>query len=129
MYSGPKVQHQDNSALLGNITNIMLLSATLAAVSLAIFLVLPSFRGLIEQNGIKEFSGRAQLVSLFRGFTALAIASILFSVATLLGLTGEHWPSNPILYAQQALSAIGLILSMASIVIVWLTISKSFKMK
>jgi hypothetical protein len=116
------------AALSQSISGMTALTATLAAVSLAIFLVLPMFRELIEQDRDRQYSNYKKLRKLFRGFEALAIASVLFSAATLLGLAGLHWPSTMLLDIQQLASAVGIALSIAAIVIVWQTIAGSFKL-
>lgn len=118
-----------NPALSAGISEMTSLAATLAAVSLAIFLVLPMFRELIERDGDRQFTNYRKLKKLFRGFTALAVASILFSAATLLGLAGLHWPSTEMLDVQEGASALGIVLSIVAIIIVWSTIASSFKVR
>jgi hypothetical protein len=126
--ASPAVTHVTDAALNQSISDMTTLTAALAAVSLAIFLVLPMFRELIERDGDRQFSNYRKLQKLFRGFTALAVASTLFSVATLLGLAGLHWPSTPLLDSQEVAAAVGLVLSITAIVIVWNTIASSFRM-
>lgn len=103
------------------------LSASLAAVSLAVFLVLPTFRGLIEREQHPGYSEYEKLKRLFRGFTSLGIASILFSIGTALGVIGQHWSCKALLLCQQLACVIGLILSALAIVTVWRTVASSLK--
>ncbi|MFF5308791.1 hypothetical protein [Streptomyces massasporeus] len=102
------------------------LSASLAAVSLAVFLVLPNFRPLVAKNG-QGYSEYVRSRSLFRGFTIVGCACLQFSAATILGIFGSHWPCKIILLIQEALCVFGLVLSMAAIFSVWSTISASIK--
>src|SRR5579872_4594337 len=83
--------------LSSDISNMASLSASLAAVSLAVFLVLPTFRGLIEREQHPGYSEYEKLKRLFRGFTSLGIASILFSIGTALGVIGQHWSCKALL--------------------------------
>lgn len=103
------------------------LAASFAAVSLAIFLVLPTFRHLVTRNEQPRYSDYMRIRSLFRGFTILGCASILFSSASILGIFGAHWPSELILLIQETCCVCGLILSMTAIVTVWADVSISIK--
>ncbi|MFD3381168.1 MULTISPECIES: hypothetical protein [unclassified Streptomyces] len=103
------------------------LSASLAAVSLAIFLVLPTFRLLVTKSEQLGYSDYIRIRSLFRGFTILGGASILFTVSVILGIAGAHWPCKLILLSQETFCILGLTLSIVAIIKVWTTISINIK--
>lgn len=110
-----------------HIADTTALSASLAAISLAIFLVLPTFRPLVTKSEQPGYSEYIRIRSLFRGFTVLGGASILFTVSAILGIVGAHWPCKLILLPQETFCILGLTLSIVAIVKVWTTISISIK--
>lgn len=104
------------------ISEMTSLGASLAAVTIAIFLVMPVFHAAIAAEGRKVFFGYTRSRRLFAGFTALATASALFIAEVFVGIIGRHIPTSGLLFTQEIMCAIGLLLSFAAIVIVWAVI-------
>lgn len=111
-----------NACLTSKINEMTALGANLAAVSIAIFLVMPLFRAAISSEGRRVFFGFRQSRRLFFGFTALAAASVLFIFNVLLGIVGRHLPTQALLLAQEALCSAGLVLLVIAVAVVWAVI-------
>ncbi|GIJ31546.1 MULTISPECIES: hypothetical protein [Micromonospora] len=95
------------------------LAASLAAVSVAIFIVLPTFHGIIRMRGAPGFSEYAAARRVLRGLHALAFASALFSAAVVVGIVGRHFPCRLVLYAQEGLTVVATLLFFVAIYVVW----------
>jgi hypothetical protein len=110
--------HRDN-ALVDQLTDGTVLAASLAAISLAIFMVLPTFHAIVRLQGTPGFSGRIGMRRIRRAFAAIGTASCLFTAAVVVGITGRHLTCRLVLYAQEALTVAGTLLFFVAIYLVW----------
>ncbi|MFG3698053.1 hypothetical protein ACLMMQ_30020 [Bacillus mobilis] len=117
--------HQDPS-LAEPIKDATALAASLAAISVAIFIVLPTFQKIIQLQRAPGFSEFADSRRVLRGLHALAFASGLFSASVVLGIPGRHFPCKLVLYGQEGMTTLATLLFFVAIYVVWRSSVRSF---
>ncbi|WP_444947144.1 hypothetical protein [Micromonospora ureilytica] len=121
----PGLLHQDPS-LAEPIKDATALAASLAAISVAIFIVLPTFHSIIRLQGAPGFSEFVAGRRVLRGLHALAFASGLFSASVVLGVPGRHFPCKLVLYGQEGMTTLATLLFFVAIYVVWRSSVRSF---
>lgn len=117
---------RQDSSLADPIKDTTALAASLAAISVAIFIILPTFHSVIRLQGAPAFSEYATARRIIRGLHVLAVASGLFCAAVIVGIPGRHFPCRLVLYFQEAASAGGMLLFLVAIYIVWKSTATTF---
>jgi len=95
------------------------LAANLAAISLAIFVVLPTFHAIVKMQRAPGFSERVGMRRIRRAFAAIGTASCLFTLAVIVGIFGNHLRCRPVVYIQEATTLGGTLLFFVAIYFVW----------
>ncbi|MGW5555591.1 hypothetical protein ACWER9_00015 [Micromonospora sp. NPDC003944] len=121
----PGLLHQD-PGLAEPIKDATALAASLAAISVAIFIVLPTFHSIIRLQGAPGFSEFMAGRRVLRGLHALAFASGLFSASVVLGILGRHFPCKLVLYGQEGMTTLATLLFFVAIYVVWRSSVRSF---
>jgi hypothetical protein len=114
-----------DGALGEQITDGTALAANLAAISLAIFVVLPTFHAIVRIQRAPGFSERVGMRRVRRAFAAIGTASCLFTAAVVVGVAGRHLTCRLILYFQEAATVAGALLFFVAIYLIWRSATSS----